>query len=456
MKRAFFVAVVTAVSITMTVAGSPLQFPRRINMPALLLPETPPEWIYLYRIGHENPANLLPYLRPEILEREDLPPGWIPTQCRLYAVWLVGDLAKPDLIDELEVIAEAYLLRGQPPDLRAAHALTLAIERIRWRAMGNEAYLQEMMRWIQMPPPPKGASTEEQLRYRERVIAGSRALGWARAREAVPVLIELLRGEWVNNMSYPFLVRALARIGDRRAMETLKREVRGWDWRLPAWQVPLEPYEPDPCLVYWQMRTEGMNTEQVIAELIRSMAQEAGDLQQEEILERWIGMAAVPQLLRALTHPPEGKYVSGCRIVCARLLSKWGVKQAIPALLALLRDEGQEESVRDYCAVALGRLGAKEALEDLIAAARQDEKRLLKYAGIEALGLIGDSRAEAVLLECLKHREPSVRHIAAEALSTAGTASAIPALELQLQVETDRDTRGQIELTLQALRQKVR
>ncbi|GIV18465.1 MAG: hypothetical protein KatS3mg023_0216 [Armatimonadota bacterium] len=88
---------------------------------------------------------------------------------------------------------------------------------------------------------------------------------------------------------------------------------------------------------------------------------------------------------------------------------------------------------------------------------------IAEYAGkqvptyIDALGNMGDSRAEPVLLKLLsEHPNNNIRYRAAETLAKVGTSAAIPVLERRLQVESSRSVQGRISWALRILRQKTR
>jgi len=106
-------------------------------------------------------------------------------------------------------------------------------------------------------------------------------------------------------------------------------------------------------------------------------------------------------------------------------------KEAIPALIAALKDD--DPGVRQTAAGALGGIGpeAKEAIPALIAALKDGDPGVRRTAA-EALEGIGPAAKEAIpaLIAALKDGDPWVRRTAAEALGAIGPAAkeAIPAL----------------------------
>ncbi len=338
-------------------ADSSLKVPKTLVKPQLLMEPTPPEAIWLYDIAHTAPHLLLQYINPEEYynPNSQVYPPWATSRrrCRNYAILLLGDVGGPAFIPALLQLANRYrqgkLERfgepGSPSDRQVAFVLELTAERIRYRMMGREAYVQEMIRWLRTPEPDSPAN-QPMLEYLDRVVQAARALGVIRASEAVPALLELWQTpRWHGGALVEYLVRPLARIGDKRAMPMLKLELS----RTPlyGWRNALEVGELDPLLVYWLMRTDGMSLEEATWELLRSAAEESSWLMQEQILEDYVGAVAIPYLLRALTDPPKGRNGDVAQIVIANLLGKWRIHEAV---LQVAGADAQSDSIAEACA----------------------------------------------------------------------------------------------------------
>lgn len=162
-----------------------------------------------------------------------------------------------------------------------------------------------------------------------------------------------------------------------------------------------------------------------------------------------------PQLIERLRDPVAAETAAGA-------LARRGVREAIPALLALLRRGG---GMTQPAIEALGALRATEAVVDLVLLAR-DRSINVRRAALEALADIGDPRAAVaippalrdpsarirasaialamslrassslgVLRERLRDESPGVRDLAAEALASMGSIPG-PSGRLVLQVRS--------------------
>ncbi|GIV18464.1 MAG: hypothetical protein KatS3mg023_0215 [Armatimonadota bacterium] len=452
---------------TVGMADSPLKVPKTLVKPQLLMEPTPPEAIWLYDIAHTAPHLLLQYIDPEEYynPNSQVYPPWATSirRCRNYAILLLGDVGGPAFIPALLQLANRYRQGkperfgepGYPSDRQVAFVLELTAERIRYRMMGREAYVQEMIRWLRTPEPDSPAN-QPMLEYLDRVVQAARALGVIRASEAVPALLELWQTpRWHGGALVEYLVRPLARIGDKRAMPMLKLELS----RTPlyGWRNALEVGELDPLLVYWLMRTDGMSLEEATWELLRSAAEESSWLRQEQIIEDYVGAVAIPYLLRALTDPPKGRNGDVAQIVIANLLGKWRIHEAVPKLRGLMRSPTASPSLRSAVARALGRIGAREALDDLLYVATYDQHFMPQLGALEALRLLGDARAEPVLLDLAgTHPDTSVRLNAFRALQTCATLSSLATLRQLWSEEKDENLKEMVEVTIREVLRRRR
>jgi HEAT repeat protein len=440
---------------------SPLKAASRLGLPAIVLDPPYTEWVQMYRLSEKNPSQLLLYLEDEylnekvpnhrtILEEDN---KW--RQLRWYALARLGDTANSELIPLLEEFALRWEKQTERTEVYQAFAdlARLTIERIRYRMQGTDTYIRAMMQWAQLAPPTlqSGAEREWSQTWR-RKQEGIRALGVAKAREAVPLLIQIAGEEDGGYAdSARFAARALARIGDRRAMEVLRNKLTLWLPRYTlATHLPLEPDEPDVAWAYWVMRTDRMKLSEAIDELIRSI-DEPALLRQDQVL-RHLGKPAVPALIAALKDPSTSSTVKG---VAIGVLADLQAQEAAGALLDILRDG--KDGLRADAAHALGILRTNEALMDLMEAAKQDENPGLKQYAIIALGLLGNSLAEPLLLDIVTtHADSNMRYVAAKALAKAGTPGSIKRLEQRLAVEPSVGVKGAILTTINSLRKKAR
>jgi len=208
MKRLVFMLwMLSALACHCGMADSPLKLPQRMRMPALVLPETPCEWVELYILAQNQPAKLLFYVDPKTcygLEKRQppLPHVGISGLNRLYALRLLGDTGGIEIIPALQSISAQYRQGGvsYSSKKQIAHVIDLTIERIRYRAKGRDAYIREMIRWVQSPEPPWEKS-DEVIDYVERVVEAARALAVVGAQEAVPVLTDLCNRPWWDGNS---------------------------------------------------------------------------------------------------------------------------------------------------------------------------------------------------------------------------------------------------------------
>lgn len=434
-----------------------------LRQPGILLQPTPAEWLAMYRY---TPQQLLQVLLQHV-KRMETHKGALTVDSasaedkraqdrRLYALRRLGDIASTDSVPGIEqFIAQRTAQNDWLTEYDVALA-RLTIERIQLRAQGEEVYVAALIDWVRYgynerhypgAINSKGGTT---ALGRARVREGARALGVLKVAEAVPVLIERHRGH--NTYTGYFFIRALAQIGDARAMGLIARETSAAVGSGARIQIPLEPGEVDPAWAYWQMRTRGMNLAQTIEVLIGTLGDYSQPFGSFGVLEV-IGEPAIPALIRAL-ESPQAKDPELLQCNAARLLGLLKAKEAVPLLRTVLREGSQR--VVNAAVEALGRIGDPVALPDLLEMA-QSSDFYVQMAAIFALGSMGDARAEPALLKLLsEHPNDNVRFAAAEALAKVGTPAAIPVLEQRLQAESLRSVRGRINWALRMLRQKAR
>lgn len=466
-------AVLSAVLLSSgTVVGdSPLQLKPTLQMPPVIQHPAPLEWIRMYRASERNPSALLRYLDDAYFLKSQgsddtgslflTPLGEKYARLRQYALVRLGDIAGTDLIPALERYAQTYEAQSKRENSHSrvyehfAVLARLTTERIRLRAQGRNVYVQTMIQWLRTPVPAPGETNREVDKALMRITQGARALGVIKAREAVDALMERTKERPGVSVYDDYVAcecaRALARIGDKRAMQVLRGAIGKWITVYRAYndEVPLEPGEPDIAWAYWEMRTDGMSVEQAVAELIRGMDEMVpGAL--EGLIH--IGKPAEPALLALLKDP---NVRVAMKLEAMGVLNGMNSQQAVDIYLDILR-RGDRTVLGATAAASLGVLKVRKALPDLLHAAEQDDSFVLKEGAIQGLRELGDPAAEPLLLRlATQHPDSRVRREAIKALARAGTPAAIPALEKRLQTE-ESYLAGDIKNTIDALRKKKR
>lgn len=423
----------------------------------------------MYRAALRNPADLLRYLQQhaefrsrnrDLRLRIDQDAGWKELDRMEYAQELLGQYGGADVIPGLErFIAQRLAQRDPQTDWDVAYAC-LTIERIRLRLQGRHAYVTAMLEWVrrgdknyQDSCDELGVDTSARV---ARVRLGAIALGALKAPEAVTVLME-------KHKELPLrfdLVRVLAQFEDPSTQELLQREVANFVRTgiigLAQEVRPLRPGEVGPAWAYWRMRTRGMSLHQTIETLLGALGEDEPRAWADVVLQK-IGEPAIPFLIEAVKNP-LGKNPEGCRFYAMRILGEMRAKDAVPLLRELLREavQGGDEKLGNAAAHALGLAGDRSAVPELMEAARRGSWDL-QLSALWALGEIGDSRAERLLLELLSsHPDRTIRGSAAEALSKVGTASALPALRERLSAEKDVSVRGRINWAIGEIERRAK
>jgi len=155
------------------------------------------------------------------------------------------------------------------------------------------------------------------------------------------------------------------------------------------------------------------------------------------------GNAAVSILIEALSDQ-NAKVREGV----AKALGKIRDPQAAPALERALRneqlatenEEGDDTDARVEAALALGAIGASSAFEPLTAmlAEALETDWTLSWYIIDALSMLGDTRAVPLLVDALEHSDFDVQKSAMYALVSFGQVAVAPLVDIVL----NKDSRG--------------
>jgi HEAT repeat protein len=165
-----------------------------------------------------------------------------------------------------------------------------------------------------------------------------------------------------------------------------------------------------------------------------------------------LGKAAVSILIAALSDQ-NAKVREGV----ARALGKIRDPHAVPALERALRneqlapedEEGDDTDARAEAALALGAIGDSSAFEPLttkLAEALETDWTLSWYI-IDALGMLGDTRAVPLLIDAVEHSDIDVQKSALHALVSFGRVTVAPLVDIVL----DKDSRAVRTLAVRAL-----
>lgn len=125
----------------------------------------------------------------------------------------------------------------------------------------------------------------------------------------------------------------------------------------------------------------------------------------------------------------------------SRNLSKWmevelsviimgSREEAIPYLIRAL--DSHDDSVASFAIEMLAEIGFIQAVDPLLRVLREHQRFAVRAKAAEALGRLGDGRAEEALLNLVTDPNAVLRLRAIEALGRIGTPAALPALQRRL------------------------
>ena len=136
---------------------------------------------------------------------------------------------------------------------------------------------------------------------------------------------------------------------------------------------------------------------------------------------RWLeDNGFVSEASRILLRPTNRSWR---RAEAAALLGRMGSRRAAPALAYGLRDGRYR--VRDACATALGHVATEHEVAALVEAV---EQRRVPHGILSGALLHLDDAADPALIDCLRHRDETVRELVAKVLGMRRSSLAVPAL----------------------------
>lgn len=290
---------------------------------------------------------------------------------------------------------------------------------------------------------------------------------WQTRRQASDTLIQLgssavlplmaaIRQNAFTVFTLPEAVRALAGIGDERAIDLLIEILESWNVHAvqeaikglgligspraiqPLIDVFRHDWDDTETYTAWQKATTALATigEPAFQPLLRALKDEDGNVRQEVV--EALGKLRDPRTLGPLIHALQDEQ-DAVRTSAADALAKLGDKRAIEPLIALLSDE--HWLVRIRALSALRKLGGL-SMFDYVVGALDDHDPKVREAAIGALGELQDTRVQDILLGALKDPDSCVRSTAILILGKIGDERALPALYWIQQNDTSFDTRG--------------
>ena len=264
----------------------------------------------------------------------------------------------------------------------------------------------------------------------------ARAAGAFQAKEAIPLIVPLLKEE---NFDAPYdALIALAELGASEAIPDIVKvldrpgQIRGEAavalGRLGAKEaIPkILPHLNDPD-GNAQMRIAhalaGLGAKEAIPGLVEMTRNENYILRQTGLgcLVTLMGKEAAPHIRRLLTDPNDR--VANDALEAAVNL---GARELLPDVLALLGEGASSDLV-----AAVARLGGRDQIPVLLKMIK-DEEPSVRASAVWGLGHVGAADQRAVIDAKLKDSDASVRQAAAETLGRFGARESVPGIEALL------------------------
>ncbi len=300
-------------------------------------------------------------------------------------------------------------LLKEGPKVRAAAALVLG-------EFGDPAAVKPLLEAVDLR---QGGDRIAETYDANRRIA--EALGKLRAREAVPVLIQLTRSP--DGFTQVAAVDALGEVGDPAAVETLAAIATSDD---------AEPFTSKKALLALGKIGDARGVPAVVRMLFRER-RGVTFFPEAAVAASAIGAPAVEPLLAVLEGRDQalaawarqaGGVEGALRAKAAQVLGDLGDPRAVPALVKTLgwtdRFADVQVLVRVYSAESLGRLRAREAVGPIGEALGREKNPDARDRYADALARIGDPRAIPALTRAAQARTWDERSGALEALSRLG------------------------------------
>ena len=335
-----------------------------------------------------------------------------------------------DALAEMGQDAFPHLLKFlQSEDGYVRNGAAIALGKI-----GNGAAVQPLLRALQWRDDHVSEDDEDQ----EARSSAATALGKLRDHSAcAPLLAELEKIRETDATLASYIIESLGEIGNPQAIPLLARMVEYGDGdiqKLASWALA-------------QMGAEGV---EILLRIAPDRSREG-----RQYVVRALGASksesAVPALIDILKNRGDDKFVRG---EAARTLGRIGKSPDIMLVLSAIL-ETPEDEVRSSALAGLGYLRDPAAYGAII---KQLEDIQLRYTAVMALGELGDSRACELLISMLKSEDYSLRFHATTALGKIGCSNAISALiELRDRQTDSLDLPGErvtVEATIKMLQDK--
>lgn len=213
-----------------------------------------------------------------------------------------------------------------------------------------------------------------------------------------------------NYLTKMFIVKALGKIGDPKAIEALIHCLHNEDVQDDAIRA-LGNFGPEALKQLMKVINDNNND----LDIRRAAIKVLGEIGDSSILDILI-------MLLMDTH--EDIFI---RIAVIDSLGQIGDSIVLEDLLLLLMDTNKDEDIRKAAIEALGQIGDKRAINPLLIYLN-DEKFILYV--ISSLGEIGHEQAIEPLIDCLFYKSSSICEAVSVAISNIGKAAFKPLLNL--------------------------
>jgi HEAT repeat protein len=311
-----------------------------------------------------------------------------------------------------------------------AGAVPSLIETLQTRDLNLLPLVQQVLAHI----PSAASALTKTLTTAHPILRGrvAEVLAISRDRNAVPVLLDALQGEYFTVRSRAAL--ALGKIGDARAIPPLLQALKDEEAEVRMAACLALGFFKDPS-TFDDITNVLLDDPKI--EVRQAAAQGLGNTQHP---------AALPYLLEALHDSYWWYERENAASDLLAAIEKMGAAAVEPLIEALGDKEG---TVRKFAAALLGRVGDARAIEPL-SITLYDMHHEVGKVSAEALARFGIFALD-VLVEALSHPEMWIRIHAIEALATIKDARVTPIL-LEMLNDPEREVKKQVIQSLGQLK----